>query len=418
MLRPNLQALQLERLRDTVTRAAAGVEHYRVAYGDAGVGAEDIKTLDDISRFPFTFKEDLRKAYPFGWFAVDRKQVVRVHASSGTTGKPIVSGSTRDDIDTWAGLMARSMYAAGVRPGDIVHNTHGYGLFTGGLGVHYGAERLGCMIIPISGGQTKRQIALLRDFGASAIVGTPSYIVHLIEVARADGVDLVQGPLRSGLFGGEPWCEQMRAQLEDGMGIRAHDLYGLCEIMGPGVACECSAQDGLHGWEDHFLFEIIDPETGKPLPIGSTGELVITTLTREAMPIIRYRTGDITRLQDKPCACGRSHVRIQKVTGRSDDMLIIRGVNVYPSQIESVLMGFSGMSPHYRILVERESGLDTLTVEAATLSPAHLATEGLADEICTKLKAHLGVTCRVQLIPEDQLPRSTGKARRVWDLRK
>jgi len=310
------------------------------------------------------------------------------------------------------------MYTAGIRPGDIVHNTHGYGLFTGGLGVHYGAERLGCTIVPMSGGQTRRQVSLLRDFGATAIVGTPSYIVHLIEVAKADNVDLEQGALRCGMFGGEPWCEQMRAELETGLGVHAHDLYGLCEIMGPGVACECRVQDGLHGWEDHFLFEVIDPESGDPLPPGRAGELVITTLTREAMPIIRYRTGDITRLLDEPCGCGRSHVRIQKVTGRSDDMLIIRGVNVYPSQIESVLMSFEGMSPHYRIIVDRESGLDTLTVEAAHPSRSAPNVDDLACALCDRFKAQLGVTCRVQLVAESQLPRSKGKAQRVWDLRK
>jgi len=416
--RRQLAALQLDRLRRSVVHAAAGNEHYRRAFHAAGVDPAELKSLDEFARYPFTVKDDLRRNYPFGWFAVNQSQVVRLHASSGTTGSPIVIGSTRADIDTWAELMARTLFCAGVRPGDVLHNSHGYGLFTGGLGVHYGAERLGCSVIPMSGGNTERQVQLLRDFGAGAIVGTPSYAVHIAEVAMQLGVDLVSGPLHTGVFGGEPWSEQMRSTLEQGFGVHAHDLYGLCEIMGPGVACECIVEDGLHGWEDHFLFEIIDPDSGAPLPPGETGELVITTLTREASPMIRYRTRDMTRLMTEPCLCGRSHVRIQKITGRSDDMLIIRGVNVYPSQIETALVGFPGLSPHYRLRVEREGAMDTLTLEVESAPGANFDTARSAARLTRRIKSRVGVTCTIRVIEPGQLPRSMGKAQRVQDLRK
>ena len=305
-----------------------------------GVTPGTLKSLDDIRRFPFTTKADMRDTYPFGLFAVPREQVVRLHASSGTTGKATVVGYTQADVDLWTNLMARCMACAGARPGDIVHNAYGYGLFTGGLGVHYGAERLGCTVVPVSGGMTERQVTLLQDFGARVLCATPSYALNIAEVAEGMGVDLRKLPVSVGIFGAEPWSDALRRELDERLGIAAVDLYGLSEIIGPGVAAECSvARDGLHGWEDHFLFEVIDPKTLEPVPAGEPGELVITTLTKEALPMVRYRSRDITRLNHEPCACGRTHVRIMRVTGRDDDMMIIRGVNVYPSQVEAVLVG-------------------------------------------------------------------------------
>src|SRR5512139_3576673 len=364
MSRDRLTALQTARLKQTLEDAYANVPHYRKKFDEAGVSAADLKDLSDIVRFPFTLKSDLRDNYPFGMVAVPREQLLRVHASSGTSGKPTVVGYTERDLDTWANLMARCFASAGALPGDIVHNAYGYGLFTGGLGAHYGAERLGCTVIPVSGGGTERQVTLLSDFKASVLCATPSYAVNIAEVAQKMGVDLKQSALRVGLFGAEPWSDAMRRDLENRLGLKAVDVYGLSEIMGPGVACEChGVQSGLHGWEDHFLFEVIDPETLQPLPIGETGELVITTLTKEALPMIRYRTRDITRLDDTPCACGRTHLSIMRVTGRDDDMLIIRGVNVYPSQVEAVLVGFPGLSPHYQIVLRRDGALDAMTVE-------------------------------------------------------
>src|SRR5712691_2298662 len=340
MPRQALKALQAVRLQQTLEYAYANVAQHRRKFDAAGVKPSDCRTPADIARFPFTLKAELRDNYPFGMFAVPRAELLRLHASSGTTGKPTVVGYTRRDLDCWSDLMARSLACAGARPGDLVHNAYGYGLFTGGLGVHYGAERLGCTVVPMSGGGTERQVLLLKDFAANVLCATPSYALNIAEVAQAMGVDLRHASLRIGVFGAEPWSDAMRRDLEERLGIRAVDLYGLSEIMGPGVACECDvAQSGLHGWEDHFLFEVIDPATLQPLPMGEAGELVITTLTKEARPMIRYRTRDMTRLTDEPCACGRTHVRIMRVTGRNDDMLIIRGVNVHPSQVEAVLVG-------------------------------------------------------------------------------
>src|SRR5215475_10394009 len=364
MARDELEALQLRRLKQTIARAYAQVPPFRRKLDAAGVRPDDLKTLADTARFPFTVKAELRDNYPFGLFAVPREQVLRLHASSGTTGKPTVVGYTRADLDLWSDLMARTLACAGARPGDIVHNAYGYGLFTGGLGAHYGAERLGCTVVPVSGGGTERQVMLMRDFGAAVLCATPSYALNIAEVAEGMGIDIAGLPLRYGAFGAEPWSEPMRRNLETRLGIKAVDIYGLSEILGPGVASECQvAQSGLHGWEDHFLFEIVDPETLKPLPMGEAGELVITTLTKEALPMVRYRTRDITRLSDAPCACGRTHLRIMRVTGRDDDMMIIRGVNVYPSQVEAVLIGLPGISPHYQIMLMREGALDTMTVE-------------------------------------------------------
>src|SRR5579871_5124855 len=354
MPRRELAALQLDRLKKTLERAYAKVPHFRRKFDEAAVKPEHLRSLDDLARFPFTVKTDLRDNYPFDMFAVPRQQLLRLHASSGTTGRPTVVGYTRADLDLWSDLMARSLACAGARPGDIVHNAYGYGLFTGGLGAHYGAERLGCTVVPMSGGGTERQVMLMRDFGAAVLCATPSYALNIAEVAAGMGVDIAGLPLRYGAFGAEPWSEPMRRDLQTRLGIKAVDIYGLSEILGPGVAAECHvAQNGLHGWEDHFLFEIVHPETLQPLPMGKAGELVVTTLTKEALPMVRYRTRDITRISDEPCACGRTHVRIMRVTGRDDDMLIIRGINVYPSQVEAVLIGFPGLAPHYQIVLTR-----------------------------------------------------------------
>jgi phenylacetate-CoA ligase len=418
MPRSELKALQLSRLKSTVERAYNKVPHYKRKLDAAGVKPSDLKSLADLARFPFTVKADLRDNYPFGLFAVPREQVLRLHASSGTTGKPIVVGYTKGDLDLWADLMARCLACMGARPGDIVHNAYGYGLFTGGLGAHYGAERLGCTVVPMSGGGTERQVTLLRDFGAAVLCATPSYALNIAEVAEGMGIDIRKLPLRTGIFGAEPWTDAMRRDIEARLAIKAVDIYGLSEIIGPGVACECHAvQNGLHGWEDHFLFEIIDPETMQPKSMGEAGELVITTLTKEALPMLRYRTRDITRLSDEPCPCGRSHVRILRVTGRNDDMLIIRGVNVYPSQVEAVLVGFPGLAPHYQIVLTREGALDAMTVEVE-LAPGF---EGdrlrKAEEVTHHIKSMIGVTCNVVTKSPGEVPRSQGKAVRVRDQR-
>ena len=421
MPRAALQALQTERLQWTLGRAYENVPHYRDKFDKAGVSPDRLKSLDDLKHFPFTVKTDLRDNYPFGMFASPHDDLCRLHASSGTTGKPTVVAYTRGDIDRWAGLMARSMAAAGARPGDVVHNAYGYGLFTGGLGAHYGAERLGCIVVPVSGGGTERQVVLLQDFAAGILCSTPSYALNIAEVAEDQGIDIKGLPVRRGIFGAEPWSEEMRAELDRRLGIKAVDVYGLSEIMGPGVACECdTARAGLHGWEDHFLFEIIDPETLEPLAMGETGELVITTLTKEALPMVRYRTRDITRLTDEPCACGRSHVRILRVTGRDDDMMIIRGVNVYPSQVEAVLVGLSGLSPHYQIVLDHERAMDTMTVEVEIAGDAPAGDDDLAakaHEVRHHIKSIIGVSCNVAAKRPGEVPRSEGKAVRVRDLR-
>ncbi len=422
MPRAALNALQTTRLKRTLERVYEKVPHFRKKFDAAGVKPSDLRTLADIARFPFTLKTDLRDNYPFGMFAVPRQELRRIHASSGTTGKPTVVGYTRNDLDTWSGLMARSMACAGALPGDIVHNAYGYGLFTGGLGAHYGAEHLGCTVVPMSGGGTERQVALLKDFGANVLCATPSYALNIAEVAAQMGVELRGSSLRVGVFGAEPWSDAMRHDLEERLGIKAVDIYGLSEILGPGVASECHvAQDGLHGWEDHFLFEVVDPESLKPLPMGESGELVITTLTKEALPMIRYRTRDITRLENEPCRCGRSHVRIMRVTGRDDDMIIIRGVNVFPSQVESVLVGFPGLAPHYQIVLTREGALDAMTIEVELASEAPLTEADRprkATEVVHHIKSLIGVTCKVAVKSPGEVPRSQGKAVRVKDQRK
>ena len=416
MPREALERLQFKRLRSSLKDAYDKVALHRERMRAMKIRPQDIRTLEDVRELPFTLKSDLREHYPFGMFARPRAELARLHASSGTTGKPTVVGYTRDDLDTWADLMARSMACAGVRPGDVVHNAYGYGLFTGGLGAHYGAERLGATVVPMSGGSTERQVLLIQDFGARVLCATPSYALNIAEVAEREGVDLRASCLEIGLFGAEPWSEALRREIEARIGLKAVDVYGLSEIMGPGVAVECEAQDGLHAWEDHFLFEIIDPDSGQPVPEGEAGELVITTLTKQALPMIRYRTRDITRATTARCACGRSHLRLQRITGRNDDMLIIRGVNVYPSQIEAVLIGLEGIAPYYQLVVERRGSLDELTVEIEATS-LELACEELENRARHQIKTMIGVTTRVVAKKPGEVPRSQGKAVRVRDLR-
>ncbi len=421
--REALEAIQLRRLQALVERVYNLVPFYRQKYDAAGIKPGDIKSLQDLQRLPFTTKQDLRDNYPFGMFAVPMEQVVRIHASSGTTGKPTVVGYTQRDIKNWAELIARTLSAAGVQRGDIVHNAYGYGLFTGGLGFHYGIEHLGASVIPVSGGNTKRQIMLLQDFGPTVITCTPSFSLHLYDVAKDMGVDFNSLKLRVAICGAEPWSEAMRQEIEKKLGIDALDVYGLSEIMGPGVSIECiEAKNGLHMFEDHFLPEIIDPNTMDPLPSGRPGELVITTLTKEAFPVIRYRTRDISTLHPEPCKCGRTMVRMGRIQGRTDDMLIIRGVNVFPSQIEAVLMEVRGVEPHYQIVVDRSGQMDTLEVKVevdeATFSDEVRQLQVLEKKIEHNIKDYLGVSAKVRLVEPRSIPRSEGKAQRVIDKRK
>ncbi|WP_457570548.1 phenylacetate--CoA ligase family protein [Desulfovulcanus sp.] len=421
--RDELEQLQLKRLQYLVEKVYYNVPFYRQKFSELNVKPEHIKSLSDLKYLPFTEKQDLRNNYPFGLFAVPRENVVRVHASSGTTGKATVVGYTQRDVNNWAKLMARSFVAAGVTRSDIVHNAYGYGLFTGGLGAHYGAEVLGATIIPISGGGTKRQVMLMRDFGPTVLCCTPSYSLYLCEAAIANGIDVRDLKLRIGIFGAEPWTEEMRNEIQNKLGLKAMDIYGLSEIMGPGVAIECyTAQDGLHIWEDHFIAEIIDPETGENLPLGEVGELVITTLTKEAQPLIRYRTRDITRINPIPCKCGRTHYRIERIKGRSDDMLIIRGVNVFPSQIESILLETEGLAPHYQLIVDREGAMDTLEIQVEVdeklFSDEIKHLQRLEKKIQANIKEFLGVTAKIKLVEPQTISRSEGKAKRVIDRRK
>ncbi|MFZ5810468.1 MAG: phenylacetate--CoA ligase family protein [Thermodesulfobacteriota bacterium] len=420
--REELEKLQLRRLKSLVDRVYANVPFYRKSFDDAGIRPTDIQSLADVRYLPFTEKQDLRNHYPFGLFAVPKDNVVRIHASSGTTGKATVVGYTRRDVENWATLMARSLVAAGATRQDIIHVAYGYGLFTGGLGAHYGAERLGATTVPVSGGSTKRQVVLLRDFGATVLCCTPSYSLFLYETALESGIDIKDLPLRIGVFGAEPWTEEMRRDIETKLGIKAIDIYGLSEIMGPGVGIECiEAQAGAHLQEDHFLLEIIDPVTKEPLPPGETGELVITTLCKEAQPLIRYRTRDITSLNLTPCKCGRTFARMHRVMGRSDDMLIIRGVNVFPSQIESILLETQGLTPHYQLLVKREGNLDTLEVQVEVdekiFSDEVKNLQRLGGKIQKHIKEFLGVTATVKLVEPRSIQRSEGKAKRIVDMR-
>ncbi len=421
--REALEAIQLRRLRATLERVYATVPFYKERFDAAGIHPGDIRSLSDLQHVPFTTKQDLRDNYPYGMFAAPLENVVRIHASSGTTGKPTVVGYTARDIQMWAGLMARALSAGGATRQDIIHNAYGYGLFTGGLGVHYGAERLGASVIPVSGGNTRRQITIMKDFKPTILTATPSYALHLAEVAQEMGVSFADLSFRYGIFGAEPWSENMREEIQQKLNLKAIDIYGLSEVLGPGVSVECyQAQRGLHIQEDHFIAEIIDPHTGKVLPFGQTGELVFTSITKEAFPVIRYRTRDITTLDPSPCVCGRTFVRMQKVSGRTDDMLIIRGVNVFPSQIESVLMEIDGLSPHYQLVVDRIENLDTLTVMVeigeTLFSDEVKALQGLEKNISYRIKEELGVTAKVRLVEPKTIARSQGKAVRVIDNRK
>ena len=421
--REALEALQLKRLMATAERVYATVPFYKKKFDECGFKPSDIKSLKDLQRLPFTTKLDLRDHYPFGLFAVPMEQVVRIHASSGTTGKQTVVGYTRRDINTWAELMARSLAASGAHKNDIIHNAYGYGLFTGGLGVHYGAEKLGASVIPISGGNSKRQIIIMQDFGSTVLTCTPSYALFLAETADEMGVDIKKLKLRVGVFGAEPWSEKMRDEIERKLNIQAIDIYGLSEVIGPGVSIECiEAKKGLHIFEDHFIPEIIDPQTGKVLPYGEKGELVFTTITKEAFPLLRYRTRDISVLYPQPCKCGRTHLRMERVSGRSDDMLIIRGVNVFPSQIESVLMTIKGVEPHYLLIVDRQANLDTLEVHVevneSVFSDEVKDLQTLGRSIEKEIKDLLGVNAGVKLVEPKTIQRSEGKAQRVIDKRK
>jgi phenylacetate-CoA ligase len=421
--RPALEALQLKRLTSTLSRVYANVPFYRQALDREGITPDSITSLEDLQKLPFTYKQDMRDSYPYGLFAAPMEDIVRIHASSGTTGKPTVVGYTRKDIDIWSELMARSFVAAGVHRGDIIHNAYGYGLFTGGLGAHYGAERLGASVIPMSGGNTKKQIMIMQDFGSTVLTCTPSYSLFMAEAAREEGIDFRKLNLHVGIFGAEPWSEAMRSEIEGKLNLCAIDIYGLSEIMGPGVAIECcEAKKGLHIWEDHFIPEIIHPDTGDVMPAGEQGELVITTITKEGIPLIRYRTRDITSITYEPCACGRTHARIARMSGRSDDMLIIRGVNVFPSQIESILMGIEGVEPHYLLIVDRKDNLDTLEVQVEVderlFSDEVKNLQALTGMIEKQIKDILGVTCRARLVEPRTITRSEGKAKRVLDNRK
>ena len=420
--REALEAIQLKRLQAVVERVYHLVPFYRRRMGKLGIKPEHIRSLADLKLLPFTTKQDLRDNYPFGMFAAPMDQIVRIHASSGTTGKPTPVAYTQRDLEIWAELMARTLTAGGAHRGDIVHVAYGYGLFTGGLGAHYGAERLGAAVIPVSGGQTRRQIMLIQDFGPTVLCCTPSFALYLAEVGQEMGVDFAQTRLRVGILGAEPWTEGMRQEIEKRLHLDALDIYGLSEILGPGVAIEClEAKQGLHIFEDHFLPEIINPATLEAVPLGGIGELVLTTLTKEAFPLLRYRTRDITSLNYAPCICGRTIARLSRFQGRSDDMLIIRGVNVFPSQIESVLMETPGLAPHYQLIVEREGQLDTLEVQVevdeATFSDEVKQLQALAQGIARKIKDYFTVSVKVKLVEPQSIPRSEGKATRVIDKR-
>ena len=421
--REELEVLQTRRLQALSRKLYANVPFYRRRFDERGITPDHIKTLRDIRLLPFTEKQDLRNNFPFGLFAMPRENIVRLHASSGTTGKATVVGYTRRDIDNWSDCVARGLAMAGLTSSDFIHVAFGYGLFTGGLGAHYGAERLGATAIPASGGSTKRQAQLIRDFGATGICCTPSYALHLYDAAVEQGIDFRELPLRVGVFGAEPWTEEMRHDVEQKMGITAIDIYGLSEVMGPGVAIECAtARNGLHVQEDHFLVEIINPDTGEVLPEGESGELVITTLTKEGIPLLRYRTRDITSLNYTPCACGRTFARLKRFTGRTDDMLIIRGVNVYPSQIESILLETEGLSPHYQIIVDREGTLDTMEVQVEVsglnFSDTVRDLQRREQSVQKTIKEFLGISTKVRLVEPRTIDRSEGKAVRVLDRRK
>lgn len=421
MPRKELEELQLRRLKETVYRVYAFVPAYKEKMDQAGIKPEDIKTLKDLQKLPFTTKQDLRDNYPFGLFALPMSEVVRIHSSSGTTGKPTVVGYSKKDIDIWSELMARALTSAGATRYSVIQNAYGYGLFTGGLGVHYGAEKIAASVIPSSGGNTKRQIMLMQDFGTTELTCTPSYALFMYEVMQEMGIKPADLKLRAGIFGAEPWSENMRREIENKLEIDAYDIYGLSEIIGPGVAIECANKRGLHIAEDHFLAETIDPVSEEVLDDGNQGELVITTISKEALPIIRYRTRDLTSLDKNICECGRTHVRMQKVLGRSDDMVIIRGVNVFPSMVESVLLNIPGVEPHYLLIVDRKGNLDQLEVQVEVseqlFSDEVRKLEELGAIIAKEMESALGVNAKIRLVEPKSIERSEGKAKRVIDRR-
>jgi len=422
MPRAEREARQVHRLKALITRLSERVPLYRDRLREAGVQPGDIRSLADLARLPFTVKDDFRQTYPYGLLAVPMEEVIRVHASSGTTGKPTVVAYTRQDVDTWSEVMARTLMAGGVGPSDVVHNAYGYGLFTGGLGFHYGAERVGAAVVPMSGGFTDRQLMALRDLGATVLCCTPSYALHLAEAIEEAGLKPKDLKLRVGFFGAEPWTEAMRAALETRLDIMALNIYGLSEVIGPGVSVECPERDGMHVAEDHFLPEIVDPATLMPVPEGTVGELVFTTLTKEALPVLRYRTRDLTSMTTEPCRCGRTLCRIGRIMGRTDDMLIIRGVNVYPSQVEHALLQVADVEPHYVLVVRRDSALDTLEVRveacAAVAEAGADAMRALEAVVRRKIFETIGITAAVSVVPPKTVERSAGKAQRVLDLRK
>ncbi len=421
MPRKELEELQLRRLKETVYRVYTFVPAYKNKMDESGIKPEDIKSLNDLQKLPFTTKQDLRDNYPFGLFALPMSEVVRIHSSSGTTGKPTVVGYSKKDIDIWSELMARALTSAGATRYSVIQNAYGYGLFTGGLGVHYGAEKIAASVIPSSGGNTKRQIMLMQDFGTTVLTCTPSYALFMYEIMREMDIEPSDLKLRAGIFGAEPWSENMRREIENKLEIDAYDIYGLSEIIGPGVAIECASKQGLHIAEDHFLVEVVDPISEEVLDDGSQGELVITTISKEALPIIRYRTRDLTSLDKNICDCGRTHVRMQKVLGRSDDMVIIRGVNVFPSMVESVLLNIPGVEPHYLLIVDRKGNLDQLEVQVEVseqlFSDEVRKLEELGAIIAKEMESALGVNARIRLVEPKSIERSEGKAKRVIDRR-
>lgn len=422
LCREQMREIQTERLRRVVRRCYENVPHYREAFDSQGIHPNDIRSLDDLVKLPFTYKNDLRDHYPFDLLAAPNRDIVRIHASSGTTGKPIAVGYTHADIELWAECVARSLACAGVTSEDIIQIAYGYGLFTGGLGLHYGAEKLGATVVPISGGNTKRQVMLMRDFGVTTLACTPSFAAYLGEEMKDSGIPEDEFKLRIGIFGAEPWSQNMRRDIEAKLNLCAIDIYGLTEILGPGVSCECPYQCGLHVFEDHFLPEIIDPETGEPLPEGEIGELVFTTLTKEAAPVIRFRTRDLSRLYYEPCACGRTLVRMERIMGRTDDMLIIRGVNVFPSQVEAVLLSVGDVDPHYQLIADRSSRhMDDLEIRVemseALFKDEIRRIEDVEIHIRKEIESTLGISVKVKLVEPKTLPRSEGKAKRVVDRR-
>jgi phenylacetate-CoA ligase len=421
MPREDLEQFQLERLQSTINRVYRHVKFYRNRFDDLGLEPGDIRTKEDLEKVPFTTKDDLRENYPYGMFALPLREVVRIHSSTGTTGKPTVVGYSANDVDSWSEVVARIMTAGGVTKDDVVQIAFGYGLFTGGFGLHYGAEKIGASVIPISSGNTKRQLMIMEDYRTTVLVCTPSYAMFLTEVLEENNIEPERLSLKYGLFGAEPWSERMRTEIEDKTGIIATDNYGLSEVMGPGVAGECLEKSGLHLNEDHFIPEIIDPGTGQPLPMGETGELVLTTVTREAMPMIRYRTRDITRLYEDQCACGRTLIKMDKVTGRTDDMIIFKGVNIYPSQVEEILFGVEGVTPHYQIVLTREGSLDTMEVLVEVTETIFFdemkKQEEMVEKIGDSIRSVLGIYAKIRLVEPRSLERFQGKATRVVDER-